>query len=61
MLAVTSSIKNNIIITIENQDQKMNKIKKVMMTIASCNNEKTIDEHDHKIIKIKRMMVTIVG
>lgn len=35
MLAITSNIENNIIITIENQDQKMAKIKKVMMTIAS--------------------------
>jgi len=59
MLAITSSIKNNtIIITIENQDQKMIKIKKMMMTIASYKND---DEDNHKIIKIKRVMVTIVS
>ncbi len=36
MLTITS-IENNIIITIGNQDQKMTKIKKVMMAIASYN------------------------
>jgi len=42
MFDITSSIENNISITIENQDQKMNKPKKAMMTIASYNNEKTM-------------------
>jgi hypothetical protein len=42
MLAITNSIENNTIITIENQDQKMSKSQKVMMTIASYKNEKTM-------------------